>query len=79
MAALNEKGLINRYANLNDGERAKIVSPTTDAQQSMAQNVTNTNNAEVLIKVDAPAGTEVKSDNKAVSVVPQVGSTMPKR
>lgn len=79
MAALNEKGLINRFANLNEGERAKIISPTTDAQMTAAQNVTSTNNAEVLIKVDAPAGTEAKSDNKSVSVVPVVGSTMPKR
>lgn len=60
-------------------EKKQIVSPTTDAQQVMAQNSTNTNNAEVLIKVDAPAGTEAKSDNKSVSVVPVVGSTMPKR
>lgn len=60
-------------------EKKQIVSPTTDAQQVMAQNSTNTNNAEVLIKVDAPAGTETKSDNKSVSVVPVVGNTLPKR
>lgn len=78
MAALNDKGLIEQFGGLS-AEKKAIVSPTTDAQQVMAQNQTNTNNAEVLIKVDAPAGTEVKSDNKAVSVVPTVGSTMPKR
>jgi len=62
------------------GEKPKeLATPTTDAQQNISQIMENTNNAKVEITVAAPEGTELKSDNKNVSVVPKVGSTVVRR
>lgn len=75
-ASINDKGTGDLTSLVN--EKEALSTKGTQAEVSMMQK-TQTNNAEVLIKVDAPEGTTAKSNNKTVSIVPKIGSTMPSR
>lgn len=60
-------------------DKKEALSTKVAQGEAVNNQTTQTNNSEVLIKVDAPEGTSAKTNSKNVSIVPKVGSTMPKR